>query len=67
MIKSGKRIIKIISDKDAWKYGGWYKELVGKEFSVIMYDIMSAEYMVYYEDTCMILPENSVEIVSDIP
>lgn len=67
VIKSGERKIRIINDQDAWKYGGWYKGLVGKEFSAIIYDIICAEYIVAYEDGYKVLPEKSVEIVSDIP
>jgi hypothetical protein len=64
-VKSGKRMIRIINDDEAWKHGDWYKGLVGNEFSAMMYDIASAEYTVEHEGSYKRLPEKSVIIVSD--
>lgn len=48
MLYEGERIIRIISNRNAWKYGSWYKDLVEKEFSTLAFSITEAEYTVEY-------------------
>jgi hypothetical protein len=61
----GEKVIKITSDLNAWKYDGWYKGRIGQEFSVLMYSITEAEYLVSVDDTFRKIPLSDCEIISD--
>jgi hypothetical protein len=65
LIQNGERIVKIKSTRKARLHGDWYLDLVGQEFSVIMYNICAAEYTVSYKGSLRILAEEDVEIISD--
>ena len=65
MLYEGERIIRIISNRSAWKYGSWYEDLVEKEFTALAFSITEAEYTVEYNGEFYRLPMKDVEIVSD--
>lgn len=65
MIYDGVRIVKIVSTKKARLWSDWYKDLVGQEFEVLMYDMIAAEYTVKHGDKFYRLPDEDVEVVSD--
>jgi len=65
MTLQGERTVKITSTKSARKYGNWYKDLLGTEFVVIMYDICAAEYTVKFADKLHQLPDDDITIVKD--
>lgn len=65
MIHTGERIVKVISTKAARKYGNWYQDLIGTEFSVLAYSICEAEYTVKYNDSFYRLPDDDITIVKD--
>lgn len=63
--KKGERIIEIISIWKAAAYEGWYRNLIGTEFSVLSYNPVTAEYLVQYNEEFCLLPEIDVEVISD--
>lgn len=61
MIIDGVRIIKIVRATKAHLYGGWYKDLIDHEFSVMMFNIMSNEYTVSHNGEYKIIRAEDVE------
>lgn len=62
-VYGGKREITINSNKNAWKYGDWYKELVGTKVNAMMYSITEDEYTVEYNGEFKKLPGKDVTFI----
>lgn len=58
------RIVRVERSTKAHLVGNWYTDLIGSEFSVLMFSITANEYTVWHDDEYRILRAEDVETVS---
>lgn len=63
MIRVDKLVIEVVNITSAWKYGDWFKDLMGTRFVVSSYSITNAEYGVFHDDSYKVIPEKAVKVV----